>query len=55
LSQAWRNETLCKLIAYNLQRVVQQEEDTSYKPVLGSRTSFFPKIDPEKSRVNVAA
>ena len=54
-SQAWRNETLCKLIAYNLRCAVTQENQTIHRASFGSRTNFFPEVDPADRRLYLAA
>lgn len=47
LMQAKRNETLCKLIAYNLRSAVIQEHQTGYPIKIGTRTSYFHGSSPK--------
>jgi len=54
LSQAWRNETICKLIAYNLRCAVIQEIQTSF-PMDFLHAGFFPAIPMELRAMQIAA
>ena len=55
LSQAWRNETICKLIAYNLRCAVIQEIGTGVKADFLIHDRFFPSIPIEARAMQIAA
>ena len=55
LSQAWRNETICKLIAYNLRCSVIQEIHTGIKADFLVPNRFFPSIPMELRAMQIAS
>lgn len=55
LCQAWRNETICKLIAYNLRCAVIQEKDTGIETDFLRHDRFFPAILVELRAMQIAA
>lgn len=55
LCQAWRNETICKLIAYNLRCAVLLERPTGVKVDFLRHDRFFPEIPVELRAMQVAA
>ena len=55
VSQAWRNETICKLLAYNLRCAVIQEVATGYSIDFRVGNRFFPAIPIEHRAMQIAA
>lgn len=55
LCQAWRNETICKIIAYNLRCAVIQEIDKGIETNFLMQDRFFPPIPVEQRAMRLAA
>ena len=55
LCQAWRNETICKIIAYNLRCAVIQESDKGIETNFLMHDRFFPAIPMEQRAMQIAA